>query len=117
MTTLRTLAIGLACGLISAGAWAQAGTAGLARGQALYEARCDRCHDSGVHQRATRVAKTFAQVRDSVVRWDRELGAVWRSEEIDLVTRYLNNRYYAYPCPKEICGAERAAADVGGMSR
>lgn len=117
MTTLRTLAISLACGLISAGAWAQAGTAGLARGQALYEARCDGCHDRSVHQRATRVARTFAQVRDSVVRWDRELGGAWRREEIDLVTRYLNNRFYGYQCPKDVCGAERAAANVGTMSR
>lgn len=79
------------------------------RGRALYEARCNDCHDRSVHRRAPRAARTFAEVRSFVARWDRELGALWRSDEIDAVTRYLNERFYGYPCPASVCGAERAA--------
>ena len=81
----------------------------LARGRALYEVRCDQCHDRSVHQRASRKAKSFAQVRASVVRWDRQQGgALWRDDEVDLVTRYLNDRYYKFPCPASLCGSDRA---------
>ncbi len=79
-----------------------------ARGKALYEARCDACHDRSVHRREARSAKDFGDIRSSVVRWDRELGAIWRGEEIDAVARYLNERFYRYPCPAAVCAAQRA---------
>ncbi len=81
------------------------------RGRALYEARCEQCHDRGVHQRASRTAKSFAELRASVVRWDRQLGALWRADELDAVTRYLNDRYYRYPCPDSVCRSDRAESD------
>ena len=79
----------------------------IGRGRALYEIRCGLCHDRSVHQRNSRSAKSFAQIRSAVARWDRELGAVWRGDEIDAVSRYLNDRYYNYPCPRSVCGSER----------
>ena len=79
-----------------------------ARGRVLYEMRCGLCHDRSVHQRNPRAARSFAEIRSFVVRWDRELGAVWRDEEIDAVSRYLNDRYYHYPCPPGVCKSERA---------
>ena len=79
----------------------------IARGRALYETRCGLCHDRSVHQRNPRAAQSFAEIRSFVVRWDRELGAVWRAEEIDAVSRYLNDRYYHYPCPQVVCKSER----------
>ncbi|MCL4748047.1 MAG: hypothetical protein KJZ83_21945 [Burkholderiaceae bacterium] len=85
-----------------------------ARGKALYEARCDLCHDRSVHRRESRSAKSFGDIRSFVVRWDRELGAIWRGEEIDAVARYLNERFYHYPCPAAVCAAQRASA---GASR
>ena len=91
-----------------AGAGAVAQAADPARGRVLYEARCGACHDRSVHNRAARSAKTFAEVRANVARWDRELGALWRADEIDAVARYLNDTYYRYPCPQAVCGAERA---------
>jgi hypothetical protein len=108
MKGLHVLMLTLAGALTCTGVSAQVGPAGLTRGQALYEARCDRCHDRSVHGRDKRAARTFAEVRAQVVRWDRELGALWRSDEINVVTRYLNHRYYKYPCPSEICGTEGA---------
>lgn len=79
-----------------------------ARGRALYEERCGGCHDRSVHQRSARSATDFAGVRAAVVRWDREIGALWRGDEIDAVTRYLNERYYQYPCSGPACPAPRA---------
>jgi mono/diheme cytochrome c family protein len=78
------------------------------RGRALYEARCIACHDRSVHQRSARAATDFAGVRAAVARWDRETGALWRPDEIDAVTRYLNERYYRFPCSGPACPAPRA---------
>ena len=89
---------------------AQAAPAG-DRGRALYEARCEGCHDRSVHQRSARIARDYAAVRAGVERWDRELGALWRPDEIDAVTRYLNARYYRFPCTGPGCAPERAKAE------
>lgn len=83
------------------------------RGQALYEARCQGCHEKSVHQRESRLARDFAQVRAAVVRWDREVGGLWRPDEIDAVTAYLNEQYYRYPCPNTVCSAARAPMRTG----
>ena len=81
-----------------------------ARGQALYETRCRDCHGQSVHERNPRAARTVAEIREFVVRWDRELGALWRDDELDAVTRYLNERYYHFPCPTSLCSLERVQA-------
>lgn len=84
------------------------------RGRMLYETRCDVCHDSGVHLRAARKAGSFEAIRAQVRRWDRELGASWSREEIDDVSVYLNDRFYLFPCPENVCadirGSPAAAA-------
>lgn len=81
------------------------------RGRALYEERCEGCHDRSVHQRSARIARDYAGVRAGVERWDRELGALWRPDEIDAVTRYLNGLYYHFPCIGPACPPERANAE------
>ncbi len=68
-----------------------------ARGRALYETRCVECHATSVHSRAKRIAASCTQIRDQVTRWSREQGGEWAAEEIDDVTLYLNERYYAFP--------------------
>ncbi len=80
--------------------------------RALYESRCRACHERSVHSRAHRVATDFAAIRAFVVRWDRELGAAWRPDEIDAVTRYLNDTYYRFPCPAQVCAAPRARLEL-----
>ena len=77
-------------------------------GQALYEARCDKCHDTSVHARNPRSAKSFDEIRGFVARWDKELGTAWTDEEINEVARYLNERYYKFPCPPSVCKDEQA---------
>jgi mono/diheme cytochrome c family protein len=102
-------AVGLPAGpALAAQAQAQA------RGQALYEARCGGCHDRSVHQRSARTAADFAAVRAAVVRWDRELGALWRGEEVDAVTRYLNERFYRFPCSGPACAGPQASRGTSG---
>ena len=45
--------------------------------------------------------------RETTVVWDRQTGALWRDDEIDAVTRYLNERYYRFPCPAAVCRTDR----------
>lgn len=77
-------------------------------GRALYESRCDACHDKSVHNRAARKSRNIDEVRRWVERWNAELGGAWKDPEIDAVTRYLNQRFYKFPCPPRLCGDERA---------
>lgn len=100
------LAVWLAA--LVAGGPAAAAPADAAQGRALYETRCGGCHDRSVHARTVRSAKTYAQVRAWVQNWNRQTGSLWRDDEIDAVTRYLNERYYRFPCPAEVCGTQRS---------
>lgn len=80
-----------------------------ARGRLLYEARCTACHDTSVHQRSSRKATTLAGLRMQVVRWNAELGSGWSADEIDDVTSFLNERYYAFPCSESVCRGGQVA--------
>ena len=79
------------------------------RGSTLYETRCSACHESSVHQRSARKAKSFDGLRAEVLRWSAEAGGRWSRDEIDDVTLYLNQRYYGFPCPKSMCKADQAS--------
>jgi hypothetical protein len=91
-----------------------AAAADAARGRALYESRCDGCHSTGVHERASRKATAFEGIRVQVERWNAQLGGAWRRAEIDDVAVYLNDRFYRYPCPDALCGAGAARAAAPG---
>ena len=82
-----------------------------ARGKELYETRCVGCHSKSVHNRASRKARDFEGVRAEVSRWNRELGGVWRAEEVDDVSVYLNERYYKFQCPQSVCKVDKRAAE------
>ena len=73
------------------------------RGGALYESRCGACHSESVHGRAKRVATDFNDVRRWVSRWNENLGLRWGDEEIDDVSVYLNDTYYRFACPPQVC--------------
>jgi len=73
-------------------------------GAALYESRCTGCHERSVHTREPRSAASFDQIRAYVYRWDRYLGGAWQRAEIDAVAQYLNERYYHFTCPQDVCG-------------
>jgi hypothetical protein len=78
------------------------------RGGTLYEIRCKACHEDSVHNRNTRKSKSFDALRAQVLRWSVEAGGVWTADEIDDVARYLNERYYHFPCPQIMCKADQA---------
>lgn len=96
--------IAFAFGLVSALSLA----ADIGRGRSLYEVRCDGCHTTGVHLRASRKAEDFSGVRSQVERWNAQLGGAWSAADIDDVTVYLNDRFYRYPCPSRYCDAGTA---------
>ena len=94
-------------GLVMCAGQAVAAPPDAAQGRALYEIRCGGCHDRSVHMREARSARSFAQVHARVAHWDRQSGGLWRDDEIDAVTRYLNDRYYRFPCPAGVCDTDR----------
>lgn len=73
------------------------------RGKLLYENTCSGCHESALHVRERRKARSFGQIKAQVVRWSTAAKAPWNFEEIDDVTDYLNSTYYRYPCVPEQC--------------
>ena len=70
--------------------------ADLARGKLIYETACNECHTKSVSQRPNRKAKSISDIRHSVVQWEKYKGYQWSSEEIEDVTRYLNDHFYKY---------------------
>jgi mono/diheme cytochrome c family protein len=78
------------------------------RGGIVYETRCKACHEDSVHNRDARKSKSFDALRAQVLRWSAEAGGVWTADEIDDVARYLNERYYHFPCPQIMCKADQA---------
>jgi mono/diheme cytochrome c family protein len=85
------------------GALQPAAAADMQRGRLLYETHCLQCHTEGISQREKPIAGTYAQVQAQVERWYRNIGLTWRPEEVDDVTRYLNDRFYRYPCTGSEC--------------
>lgn len=102
MRTRIALIVLAAAAVVLGTAW-RASAADRDRGMVLYEARCVACHSTGVHVRENRRAKNFDDVREWVTRWSNFLGSDWGPTEIDDVSRYVNERYYNFPCPTEIC--------------
>lgn len=101
---LIVLAISVSAGLSTAQA---AGT--VERGKLLYETRCVACHESSVHNRAARKAKSFNTLRAQVQRWSQEVGGSWRESEIDDISLYLNQSFYRFPCPQRLCKVDRVS--------
>lgn len=69
---------------------------GAARGMRLYENHCTVCHESVVHVREHRKAKSLEDIGRWVRRWADYLALGWNQEEIDDVSAYLNGTFYGY---------------------
>jgi mono/diheme cytochrome c family protein len=63
-------------------------------GRALYENHCQGCHAQWVHTREGRKVNSLGDLRQRVGAWSVHAGLRWTQEEVDLVTRYVNRRYY-----------------------
>lgn len=80
--------------MFGTGAFAQAPSP--LRGMQLYENHCSGCHESRVHIREKRKAKSLAQVEAWVRHWAAVLELGWDEEDIRAVAWHLNARYYRY---------------------
>lgn len=72
------------------------GLADAERGRLLYENHCLSCHESNVHIRETQAARSLAEVRAAVERWQALGNLGWGAEEVGDVTAYLNATWYHY---------------------
>lgn len=66
------------------------------RGKALYETHCGRCHYERVHDRLRTEVKDLSDLRDMVARWAPQTGRAFTLEELEDITRYLNESHYRF---------------------
>ncbi|UOG93700.1 MAG: hypothetical protein L3K52_08225 [Candidatus Thiothrix sulfatifontis] len=66
-------------------------------GQAIHDANCIGCHDSGVYTRADRKMTDLTMLAGQVRRCDANLGTKLFDEDLDNVTAFLNETYYKFP--------------------
>jgi hypothetical protein len=64
------------------------------RARLLYENHCQLCHEDWAHTRDQRRVRTIDGLRRQVSSWSMHAGLSWSEEDIDQVTRYLNERFY-----------------------
>lgn len=79
-------------------------TGNAAEGQKLHAQSCQRCHDGMFHDRKGEqlYSRDFRKIKDASSLRQRnescasQVGAGWFDEEIDHVSRYLNDNYYKF---------------------
>ena len=64
------------------------------RGQLLYENHCTACHEKSVHGRNHYKANSINDIRQWVIRWSNNLELGWERNDVNVVTDFLNQRYY-----------------------
>ncbi|MBE7940460.1 MULTISPECIES: cytochrome C [Ramlibacter] len=69
------------------------------RGQLLYDTRCIQCHSAQVHWRDRHLARDWPSLRQWVDRWQSQVGQQWSQEDVDEVTRHLNDSVYHFTPP------------------
>lgn len=78
------------------------------RGELLYTTHCVECHNEQIHWRERKSARDWASLRSQVDHWQQVAHLVWTAEDIDAVTRYLNDTIYRFTPPHD--EAHRAPA-------
>lgn len=73
------------------------------RGRLLHGTFCLGCHGDSVAKRGNRVARSYAELRRQVARWQENTGLNWEPRDVDDVTAYLNGAYYRLPCEGAGC--------------
>lgn len=68
----------------------------IARGQLLYENHCTTCHESAIHLRQHNKAHSVKDIRQWVIRWSKNLELDWENNDVDVVTDYINRRFYHF---------------------
>lgn len=103
MTEKKLGAVLLATAIAALAVAGAASGADPARGRALYEARCGGCHNDSVHNDNSRKARNFEEARGRVADFSAQLKTGWSGAQVDDVAVYLNERYYSFPCPAQLC--------------
>ena len=73
-----------------------ASAADLKAGQALHDAHCMKCHDSGVYTREDRRITSLDGLHKQVARCELSLGLTWFDDQRENVVQYLNGSYYKF---------------------
>lgn len=77
------------------------------RGQILYTTHCIECHTVQMHWRERRLAVDVGTLRDQVRRWQGEARLGWTDEEVEAVTRHLNDTVYRFPQQQRVALGRR----------
>ena len=75
-------------------------TASPSRGQLLYANHCVECHSTAMHWRDQRLARDWNSLRAQVRRFQGLARLDWSDEEIEAVSRHLNDTIYPFPRPQ-----------------
>jgi mono/diheme cytochrome c family protein len=85
---------------VLASAHAAGSTLAPSRGELLYATHCVECHNQQIHWRDRTLARNWATLREQVDRWQRAARLDWSDEDIDAVSRHLNEAVYGFPLPQ-----------------
>jgi cytochrome c5 len=103
LTFIPTLLLALLHGTVQA----QVQSVPATRGALLYQNHCSACHSEQMHWRDKRSAHDWNSLRGQVQHWQGQARLGWSAQDIDAVTRYLNDTIYRYPAPAEVAGISR----------
>jgi len=67
------------------------------RGAMLYDNHCLECHTQQVHWQKKKMVTDWQSLIPQVDRWQRASGLDWNNADIEVVSSYLNGKYYHYP--------------------
>jgi mono/diheme cytochrome c family protein len=70
------------------------------RGQLLYSNHCIECHSTQMHWRDQRLARDWESLKAQVWRWQNEIRLGWTPEDVEAVSRHLNDTVYQFPQPQ-----------------
>lgn len=87
----------LLASLLSAVAAVHAQAPSPGRGELLYSTHCIECHTAQMHWRTLRLARNWDTLKAQVRRWQGEARLNWDEQDIEAVTRYLNDTIYDFP--------------------
>ena len=71
-------------------------THSLSRGELLYSTHCIACHTAQVHWRDKKQATDWDSLEKQVRRWQAAGMLQWNEDDINEVTRHLNDSYYHF---------------------
>ena len=71
-------------------------TADVERGRLLYENHCLSCHESVVHVRDERQAKSLGEIYWQTTRWAIAQKLEWHYEDVRDVAQHLNSQFYKF---------------------